>query len=1260
MIQMKTYMMTLKRMMMTVLMMLITVSAMRAEQKIWLHISGNGKAQVSLGETVLTFDKDNMTTVKEDAPGKTVTVSVKPDNGYKVASVTAQLTTSADNADTRGADDAGFLTVKKASDTEYTFEMPKDFNVSIYVTFSKKGGDSKGPDYSGTYYIGVYGKSTTGSQYALNNPENNYYLCPTEGWCFYNGSGQVTADDNGQPFITSFQCRNGVYNATKAMWTIEKVTSNPDYYYIKQASTGKYLVYNVQLSGAGANRARVHLETITSPAVPDDNALFAISTVTTTDDRNGYWLFHPKSATDGYYLNITEGNFNSLTPTTNKTDGPTNYKNVGGIVGQWNETNNTSSYYLEQYSPFITYNASNLITITALAGSTIYYTTNGDTPSSSNGTLYSAPFSLDDNVTEIKAIAYDSGNPSAVATFTPIVLLGSTHERLIQSQHYNTDKVSWTEPCYYMIPSDVASNNTTVNTTTLLQPTMGWFFLNAGNDGLTNQYYYIVNSNGKNLCYDGGVYMQDFDSENADKFKFSIAQYPTTGTPTDYNILPYGFTSGNRFVNKSSGNDNVAALNLGNSNGAGTSRWKFIKKADFNSTLPFNVSDNNNTYYYKLSTNATPAAFITPPASGNYVTTNTTESANQNWYLVQVEAATNDDWLTYYNIRNAVTGKYLYYNGAVNSENHVNAFELHNSIDSEADRYKFAMARATIKDRWYIVPKVLKGTQFANISSIWKDGNNALKTQINRSNGNAMWMFTSTDLFCMPPVFTEADGAIKMSCITNASEIHYSTNGDDPKTSGTTYTYPPTDPLSVSDQYRIKAYAVVSDGTTTAFSDVITLLNKPDCVLDPQDTYTYDGTAHEPTITKVSIGEGGSKTEVDITGSPTHTYTNNTNAGTATVTLGDVEDNNMYIWNISKNFTIEPAVLTITADAKEKTYGEADPELTYTQTGLVTGDNLENVLTGALSRVAGDNAGTYAINQNTLALASTNYTLSFNGAIFTINPKDLSSADITIGITKSGDAYTVTVKDGETTLNTTDHYTLSVVDSNPKYYVANVTGKYDNTLNPPGNYTGTITAKYVNVAFSKKDPEDNTEKWSATFVIDSGEGKFSTPAGFTPHIVTAINHGNVTLSAINYIPEEVPVLLLSDSEATGFVAQTAGDDAIDTSGNKLMKADKSYPTDNPVGQYFGAGTIYLLYEGEFVLNMAGTLTAGKVYLQKSSGAGTRLAIFESRTTDIKGATLNDKEEMMNDKWYSLDGRRLSGKPTKKGVYIINGKKAVVK
>ena len=44
------------------------------------------------------------------------------------------------------------------------------------------------------------------------------------------------------------------------------------------------------------------------------------------------------------------------------------------------------------------------------------------------------------------------------------------------------------------------------------------------------------------------------------------------------------------------------------------------------------------------------------------------------------------------------------------------------------------------------------------------------------------------------------------------------------------------------------------------------------------------------------------------------------------------------------------------------------------------------------------------------------------------------------------------------------------------------------------------------------------------------------------------------------------------------------------------------------------------------------------------------------------ALLGDKVQSSNqsDNWFSLDGQRLSGKPSKKGIYIHNGRKAILK
>src|SRR5205823_1247928 len=66
---------------------------------------------------------------------------------------------------------------------------------------------------------------------------------------------------------------------------------------------------------------------------------------------------------------------------------------------------------------------------------------------------------------------------------------------------------------------------------------------------------------------------------------------------------------------------------------------------------------------------------------------------------------------------------------------------------------------------------------------------------------------------------------------------------------------------------------------------------------------------------------------------------------------------------VGANLSITQRAITITADAKTKVYGNADPALTAQVTSgtIVTGD----VPSGSLTRVPGENVGSYAINKGT-------------------------------------------------------------------------------------------------------------------------------------------------------------------------------------------------------------------------------------------------------------------------------------------------------
>src|SRR6187397_2357575 len=107
---------------------------------------------------------------------------------------------------------------------------------------------------------------------------------------------------------------------------------------------------------------------------------------------------------------------------------------------------------------------------------------------------------------------------------------------------------------------------------------------------------------------------------------------------------------------------------------------------------------------------------------------------------------------------------------------------------------------------------------------------------------------------------------------------------------------------------------------------------------------------------------------------------------------------------VGANLSITARAITVTADGKTKTYGGTDPALTYQVTtgSLVAGDSFS----GSLSRVAGEDVGSYAIQQGTLALSS-NYALTFVGANLSITTR---------GITVTADGKTKTYGDADPSL----------------------------------------------------------------------------------------------------------------------------------------------------------------------------------------------------------------------------------------------------
>ena len=382
------------------------------------------------------------------------------------------------------------------------------------------------------------------------------------------------------------------------------------------------------------------------------------------------------------------------------------------------------------------------------------------------------------------------------------------------------------------------------------------------------------------------------------------------------------------------------------------------------------------------------------------------------------------------------------------------------------------------------------------------------------------------------------------------------------------------------------------------------------------------------------------------------------------------------------DFTIAQAKLTITAQAKSKDYLDEDPVLTYIVSGLKNDEKQEDVLKVCnLQRESGEDVkdGGYAISINeTNFTISSNYYRDFVSNVLTINPKNLGDGETSapgIGIyaKKDGDSWTVSVYNGKNALryNKTD---LSKTD-----YTYAPDGNTITITAQGSNCTGSAKATYADATFYAID--GTTEKLTPYLSTTSD---LTTSADLVPYIVANINPtiGTISIVPISYIPKDQPVLLLAPSDVSGITTSTKNpatpiiSESLLNSNQLQVAPDVPSDPDDPTsvhGVHVENTEAYAFYKGEFVLTTAGTITAGKYYLynpnyQPAASPSTpaspapmrSLAIVKGETTGIIQLMNDEAVEGLNDAWYTIDGQKLDKKPTRKGLYIHNGKKHIVK
>ena len=393
------------------------------------------------------------------------------------------------------------------------------------------------------------------------------------------------------------------------------------------------------------------------------------------------------------------------------------------------------------------------------------------------------------------------------------------------------------------------------------------------------------------------------------------------------------------------------------------------------------------------------------------------------------------------------------------------------------------------------------------------------------------------------------------------------------KASGTPYTVTATDLSALGYNYT------KTDGALTVNTKTLTLTG-----FDAASK-TYDG---NNTATINSAGSlSGVVTNYVVSVSNTGATFADQHVGTdKTVTLNGVSlgGTDASNYNIASSATdtanISARGITLTADAQSKTYGNADPALTYSGSISLVGTD---TYIGALTRASGENVASYAINRGTLAINDgnngNNYAVTYVGHNLAITQRPITltatpvtktygDVDPTLGVSiAAGSLGSATVSDA--LVDVTGTLTRQSGENAGSYDLelgaGSKTANYAITFDPNNNAL-TIDKKTVSLLASKT--YDGTTDLTGDVTITTGVGSetlsYSAANANDSHVATANKYiSALTLAdgtngglASNY---QLPTLNASTAAVT-ITAATLTPTLSNTGVNKLYDGSTNAPS----------------------------------------------------------------------------------------------------
>lgn len=239
-----------------------------------------------------------------------------------------------------------------------------------------------------------------------------------------------------------------------------------------------------------------------------------------------------------------------------------------------------------------------------------------------------------------------------------------------------------------------------------------------------------------------------------------------------------------------------------------------------------------------------------------------------------------------------------------------------------------------------------------------------------------------------------------------------------------------------------------------------------------------------------------------------------------------------------------------------------------------------------------------------------------------------------------------------------DEVSLTLSNDKSGFLIIQYTVTGGGTLTNPATDTPTLTMtdadQVISATWRKLLMSENSNGWMTCYSTEDltvGTDEMET------YVVTEVTSTTITTSSTEgKIYKDTPMLLKrKDSYASDVYGYVSTVELTPPTG-----LSEAYIGGKSTFEGYTEGTVYVLAGSEFVrarVTASTEFSPSKCFIYLTTGnASSRLSIVgDGETTGLQ--TIDNATE---ETWYTIDGRKLSTRPTHTGIYIRNGKKVVVK